>query len=201
MPQFSLSSDAGSSNYYEADIADNQSYLQSDHPQLLTPDLVCSQQTITSAPGTDFLQTPSAPASLRRVGPDRKKSYILYEEMTKEDFIIWWLQTQYTSMEDQKKKIRWEGKRSSDVWQHFNQVAHHISGQPKVMCQRCGNILPHPHEHLNGTNSMKRHYASERCLKAANDATKQRNIQQSFQSAVWLLFFISLMTKLLMSSE
>lgn len=200
MSQFSLSSDAGPSNYYEADAADSQSYPQSDHLQILTSDLACSQQTITSAPESDFLQTPSAPASLRRVGPDRKKSYILYEDMTKEDFIIWWLQTQYMSMEDQKK-IRWEGKRSSDVWQHFVQVAHHISGEPKVMCQRCGNILPHPHEHLNGTNSMKRHYASEKCLKAAKDASKQRNIQQSFQSAVWFLSFVSLTTELIRLSD
>ena len=138
MSQFSQFSDAGPSNYYEADVADNLPYLQSDHSQLLTPDPACSQKTISSAP-----------TSFQRVGPDREKPYIFYEGMTKEEFIIWWLQTQYPSVEDQRKKIRWEGKRSSDVWQHFNQVAHHISGQPKAMCQRCGNILPHPQFHMN----------------------------------------------------
>ncbi|RHZ50298.1 uncharacterized protein CDV56_100590 [Aspergillus thermomutatus] len=124
-----------------------------------------------------------APATLRRVGPDRKKSYVLYEDMSKEEYISWWIQTQYASIEDQRKKIRWDGKRSSDAWKNFNQVAHHISGQPKVMCRRCGTVLPHPHEHSNGTNSMKRHYTGEKCRRAANNAAEQQSIQQSLAFA------------------
>jgi hypothetical protein len=187
MSQLSLFSDAGPSSIWENDTTDTRSHLQSDDLQPFTPDLSCSQQTITSAPETDFLRPLSAPASLHRVGPDRKKSYILYSDMGKDEFVIWWLQTQYASQQDQRKKIRWNAKHHSDVWKHFDQVAHHTSGEPKVMCRRCGRILDHPQHTMNGTTSMKRHLEGGICQKTANNAARQRNIQVSMQDAVCII--------------
>lgn len=185
MSQLSQFSDPGPSSLHEGDAIDHlSSYLPSDDIQLFTPDLSCSQQTVTSATESDFLRPLSVPSSLQRVGPDRKKSWVLYADMSKAEFITWWLQTQFGSRLDQQKKIRWDAKRSSPSWKNYDQVAHCVTGEPKIICRRCGKDFPHPHSHSNGTNSMKRHYEANKCQKAASDAAKQQSIHQSMEFAV-----------------
>lgn len=162
MDQCSQSSDAGPSNRYEEHL-DRLPYLSSDPIQSFTPDLSYRQQTNTSAPLFEVPQPISGPDSLRRVGPDRKKFYVLYNDMLKERFIAWWLQTQYATVEGNDKRITWKSKHSSEVWDNFDQVAHQLTGEAKVMCRRCGKVLPHPQEKGDGTNSMKRHLGSNSC--------------------------------------
>lgn len=106
--------------------------------------------------------------------------------MGKDEFINWWLQTEYGSQSEYQKKIRWDAKRSSSTWKNYDQVAHHISGEPKVMCRRCGKDFTHPHQHANGTNSMKRHFEANKCKRAGDRAAKQQSIQQSMEFAVGL---------------
>jgi hypothetical protein len=123
--------------------------------------------------------------------------------MNKDDFVTWWLQTQYRS-NPQNKKINWEAKKQSPYWEHFEQVAHHFTGEPQVMCKKCGKTIPHPQQTANGTNSMKRHLEGVKCAKAARDATRQQNIQESLHFAVYLsihidftlLIYISLIDQL-----
>lgn len=182
MSRFSQFSDAGPSSQYESDLPDNLPYLQSDD-QLFTPNISYSQPTITSTLGSEFLSPLSVPPSLQRLGPDQKKLWVLYSEMTKDEFILWWLQTQYASQPD-RKRIRWDSKHSSDNWKNFDQVAHHATGEPMVMCRRCGKTLPHPQQTANGTNSMRRHFAAGKCRQAGNDVSRQRSIQQSIDHAV-----------------
>lgn len=175
MSQFSLFPDAGPSSVPASDPPDRY-YPESDDLQLFTPILSCSEQTIASAPESEFLQPVYAPLSLQRVGPDRKKSFVLYSEMSKNEFINWWLQTQNGSQPDLQRRIRWNAKRISDAWKHFDQVAHHISGELMIMCRLCGVTLPHLNRTANGTNTMKRHPEIEKCRKAAKDSSRQRTL-------------------------
>ncbi|KAJ5300236.1 hypothetical protein N7508_007519 [Penicillium antarcticum] len=177
------SSDAGPSNRYEEHL-DSLPYLSSDPIQSFTPDLNYRHQTNTPAPLFEVPQPISDPESLRRVGPDRKKIYVLYNDMSKEQFIAWWLQTQYATVEGNGKRINWKSKHSSEVWDNFDQVAHQLTGEAKVMCRRCGKVLPHPQEKGDGTNSMKRHLGSNSCRRVTSDQSQQQGIQQSFEFAV-----------------
>jgi hypothetical protein len=52
-----------------------------------------------------------APSTLERVGPDRRRLYLLYNEMSHSDWVEWWLQTDYGS----KSKISWDSNHLSDV--------------------------------------------------------------------------------------
>lgn len=178
-------SDLHSSSLYDGDALDPLSSLQSDSADLFTSEPSASQQTITSGSDPDFIHPPSAPPTLKRVGPSRIKTWILYSDMSKDAFIEWWLQTMHGSECGDKKSFNWDRTRQlSDVWNHFDQVAHHTTGLPKVMCRRCGKTLDHPGYTSHGTNSMGRHWKGEKCRKATSNAAKQLNIRQLIQDAV-----------------
>lgn len=112
MPQRSKFSDAYTSSLYDGDALDSH---QSDDQQLYTPDLSFSQQSFNSVSNSDFLQPPlpppPVPASLQRVSPDRRKTYILYSDMMKNEFVAWWLQAEF----GMKKQICWDARQQSDV--------------------------------------------------------------------------------------
>lgn len=105
--------------------------------------------------------------------------------MSKDDFIAWWLQTEHGGEQEKKIEFHWDGAgNKSEIWQHFDQVSHHTSGLPKVMCQRCGKILDHPNCTSNGTNSMRRHWKGEKCQRAASQAGRQPNIRKAIEDSV-----------------
>jgi len=159
------------SSLYDGDL-DNLTYLTpSDQPANL--DLSSSQQTF-DAFGPEFLRPGIplvVPSSLIRVGPDRRKAFVLYDEMTHSDWVDWWLQTDY----GRKSKIHWDSSHQSDIRSHFHQVAHGTDGAPKVMCKRCGQILEHPYslrskgadgkDQRHGLSTMKRHLTTAGCRK------------------------------------
>lgn len=83
--------DLYSSSLYEGDILDPRSCFQSDDVNLFTSEPSVSQQTIVSVLESDFTRPLSVPSSLQRVSPGRTKTWILYSEMSKDEFIEWWL--------------------------------------------------------------------------------------------------------------
>src|SRR5271156_4146061 len=179
----SEASDLYSSSLYEENIPNNLTYPLSDiDPQLFSPELSFSQQSNGSTPNPEFRQPLIIPSSLERVGPKRVKQYVLYKAMNRQDFIEWWIQTQHGGElnklnTEEKEKVKWDGDGlSSDVWQHFHQVAHKNTGEPKVMCKRCGKILNHPHSSGHGTNAMKRHWEK---TKACNKASTTNQVTLS----------------------
>jgi hypothetical protein len=114
---------------------------------------------------------PTVPSILERVGPDRRKAYTLYNEMAHNEFVEWWLQTDYGT----RSKINWDSNHLSDIWRHFDQVAHNVDGAPKVMCKRCGQILEHPYSKNkdrkgrdtgHGLSTMTRHLKTASCLRS-----------------------------------
>lgn len=105
--------------------------------------------------------------------------------MNKNDFVIWWLQTEAaTTTGPREKKMRWDAKHSAEIWQHFDQVANYITGEPMVMCRRYGKTIPHPGRTANGTNSMNRHFMARTCIKTANNTARQKTLQESIEYMV-----------------
>ena len=163
------------SSIYDGDI-DNLGYLTPSN-RLGTPEPSTSQQTFDlDSIDSEFLRPIIPlipPTSLLRVGPDRRKAFVLYDKMTHTEWVDWWLQTDF----GRKSKIHWDSNHQSDVWGRFNQVANSIDGAPKVMCKNCGQILEYPytiHPHPTGdrkaqyhsTTTMSKHIKSAGCRKA-----------------------------------
>jgi hypothetical protein len=101
------------SSIYDGDI-DNLPYLPPEDSHLLyTPEVLVSQQT-TDSFDQEFIRPsapPTIPSSLKRVGPDRRKGYVLYESMTHSDWVDWWLQTDF----GKQSRVRWDSNHFSEV--------------------------------------------------------------------------------------
>jgi hypothetical protein len=167
------------SSLYGGEI-DNLSYLASSNPLATSS----GSQFALDTPDQDFLRPnlrPVVPPSFTRVGPDRRKAFVLYERMAHSEWVEWWLQTDY----GRKSKINWDSTRHAEIWSNFKQVAHHQDGAPKVMCERCGAILEHPYTvnpksktrvQYHGTSTMQKHLKTASCLRAErgkmNEITK-----------------------------
>lgn len=125
---------------------------------LFTSDLESSQQTIESTSAPEPVNPMISP-SLDWFGND----WIVYSEMSKEDFIFWWLQTIHGNELRERNKSFWDRSRSlSEAWKSFKQVAHTVTGDPKIACQKCDQLLDHPSRKLNGTTPMARHLRGEK---------------------------------------
>lgn len=211
MSQMSQFSDIYSSSVHEGDNSDNLLNFPSDDPQLFTPEASFSRQTVESVYDSDFIRPPQPPVipdTLQRVGPHRRKAYILYSEMSKDDFVSWWLKTDF----GRKQRMRWDGKHQSDSWKHFSQVADVKTGEPKVMCNRCSKILDHPQSSRHGTSTMNKHLSGINCRNSVSRAATQPGIQRLMRDTVWnfnhnssnttvLTFYLPRLIKLLKPSN
>lgn len=180
MPQFS---DALSSSLYEGDAgpSDNLQFYVPDDTPLFTPIPSGSQQTFDSAPDSDFVRpAPLVPKTLTRVNPNRVQSFVLYEDMSNDVFVAWWLTTDF----GRKKRIHWDGKLRADCWKHFAQVADVRTGKPAVMCNRCKAILDHPANKRAGTSTMDKHLKAASCR---HGATAKMSVKDMLGKAVYSL--------------
>jgi hypothetical protein len=91
MSQLSQFSDIYPSSIYDGDpvnLADNLLCFPTE--QFPTPELSGSQQTLESASNSGSLTPiplPLIPSSLQRVGPGRSLAFVLYSDMSKDDFV------------------------------------------------------------------------------------------------------------------
>lgn len=123
--------------------------------------------------------------TLRRVGPHRRKNWILYESDLEREFLGWWEKTEYGQKlnGDGQSQIKWSTEsRHADVWKHFDQVADIDSGRPRVFCQACLTLLDHPQYKKNGTSAMSRHQKSNSCRKGKKRGSHQALISDSLQN-------------------
>lgn len=173
---------------------------ETDHLSYLTPLYHLATPTdgiLSSCPiegsESDFVRpsNPSFPASFTRVGPGRTKDFLLYDNMAHTDWVDWWLQTDF----GQKSNLKWDTNRNADIWTHFDQVASHKDGAPKVMCKRCTRILEHPAatlpngKTLYGTSTMSKHIKTSACQKAK--ANSKEDISRFLKAKVcYLSYFI-----------
>jgi hypothetical protein len=153
-------------------------YLSSLHSDGLDRSSVLPDDTLSDLPNSPQAEQ-LIPSSLERLN-DQTKSWVLYSNMTKEDFVNWWLTTQFGSKSD-TKQMNWARKGySSEVWAHFDQVADPSTGKPKAICKRCKRVYDHPNHTANGTTGLRRHLQKGSCKPTA----KQVSIQQLIQQAV-----------------
>jgi hypothetical protein len=177
--QASQFSDVYASSSYDLDTTDTLHCLDL-IPDNVIPNLSFSQQSFTSASqsvtDSDFLRPQLVvPSCLRHVCPDRINTYILYSEMVKDEYLKWWLQTDY----GRKKFVRWDSRHQAEVWKHFDQVAKLSDGIPKVMCKRCKALIDHP-SNGNGTSAMIKHIKGKGCQRVS----KSGNIKDLIEHRV-----------------
>jgi hypothetical protein len=131
-----------------------------------------SQSTAPTESGTFPI-----PSSLKRVGVGRNQ-LVLWSNMTKADFIEWWLTTTFATTEESAKRVNWAQKsRSSEVWKIFDQAATVKDGKPMVICKICSAVLNHSWK--NGTSGMKSHIDS-----GCKGKIKHKQIQLSMDRMV-----------------
>lgn len=184
------------SSLYDGEI-DDLSYLST---QQVTPS--ASQHSIDPCDSSFLLPNdpPPIPSSFTRVGPHRRKAFILYDKMTHNEWVDWWLQTDY----GRKSKIKWDSNRNTEIWNSYHQVAHSVDGAPKVMCKRCGKILEHPYSlspngigkaQYHGTSTIQKHLKTAGCLRSENG--KKAEITRFLQKEVCLIdrraFYITIL--------
>ncbi|CAP94930.1 hypothetical protein N7489_004599 [Penicillium chrysogenum] len=172
MSQLSLFSDAYPSSLYEGDTIDGLSFP---NDQFHNPDLSGSQQTSDSVSNPGFLTPippPSVPPSLERVGPGRSIEFVLYSDMSKDEFVAWWLETEF----GRKKRLHWSGNRTAACWQHFDQVANAKTGKPGAKCRQCHKVLDHPANGRYGTTALHRHLAGPTCRKSTRQKTNIKGL-------------------------
>jgi hypothetical protein len=153
-PQASLYSES----FIDPDI------LQSDD----LPTFLSSQSTVTTSAFTPPAYLSYAPRSLQRVGPTLRKFWILYSsepemEHSRKQFVEWWLTTGFGLDPQCRDGLHWDGKKKSDLWENFEQVAHEKTGEPKVMCKHCFSTLAHPGHKRAGTSALKTHLKGGAC--------------------------------------
>ena len=178
------------SSFYDGE-ADNLGYLTSFNE----PTTLSSSQPTLDTFGSEFIRPsipPPIPPSFTRVGPTRRKTFVLYDIMAHTEWVDWWLQTDY----GQKRKMQWDAEHSAKIWKDFEQVAQITDGSPKVMCKRCYKILEHPQtplqsgKGLHGTSTMIKHLKTGACKRIATEGKTE--ITQFMKSAVCTLYAITL---------
>jgi hypothetical protein len=79
----------------DAHSASNLPFLPSDSAQSFNPDASYGEIP-ASTPDFNFarpLLAPPPPDTLQRVGPPRKKNFVLWTEMVNDEFVVRWLKT------------------------------------------------------------------------------------------------------------
>jgi hypothetical protein len=106
------------------------------------------------------------------VGPKLQQIWILFDsdvenpkmQQNRQEFVDWWLKTEFGLKEGLRDGIHWDGKKKSDLWESFEQVAHEKTGEPKVMCKRCHAIRVHPNHRRGGTSPLRTHIKGGTCF-------------------------------------
>jgi hypothetical protein len=169
MSQFS---DIYSSSIYDGDPVANDPF----HPLLNEP-LPTPEDTTSNSGFLTPVLPPLIPPSLQRVGPGRSTAFVLFDKMSKDDFVAWWLETDF----GKTKKIHWGSNRTAKCWEHFDEVADVRSGKPGAKCRKCHKVLDHPGHSRYGTTALNRHMAGPTCK---NSTTQKGNIKGLLATAV-----------------
>lgn len=188
------------SSIYDGDIDNLACLTPTDH--LDTPEPSLSQRTFDlDSIDPEFFRPVIPlvpPESFIRVGPDRRKVFVRYDEMAHTEWVDWWLQTDF----GRKSKICWDSNHQSGIWEKYDQVANSTDGAPKVMCKNCGQILEHPYTlhsrptgngkaQYHGTSSLSKHIKSVGCQRARRSGYKSE-ISKFLRKAVCFDFTVSL---------
>ncbi|KAI9778255.1 MAG: hypothetical protein M1839_008279 [Geoglossum umbratile] len=93
--------------------------------------------------------------------------FFVYTESQKEDFNMWWERTIWAEETGYGKHRHpnWDSRvRTALVWRKFTQVADRLTGEPGMMCDRCGANFAHPRTaRYGGTWPLECHLQSVDC--------------------------------------
>lgn len=176
------------------------------------PDDLSSIATASICPATpstsrqvdsfSFIQ-PSIPSSIaldplepfERIGPGKRGGeYFLYNAMNHNEWVKWWLETDYGL---HNHKIAWDSRHGSaaETWKEFDQVAHAETGSPKVICKRCDAVLEHPYAikkddsgtgtgkaARHGTTTITRHLQTSGCRRTASGRRQREGLTRFLQA-------------------
>jgi hypothetical protein len=111
-------------------------------------------------------------SEFRRFG--KSNQFYGWSKINSTNFLIWWRDTawanSHTIKSNKDASLLWDSRyRSSDLWNSFHQAAEIASGKPQLVCKRCSSSLDHPGINNSGTNSMKNHLKTEKCLQTRNN--------------------------------
>lgn len=156
-------------SFYSDSLFDPQTLLSESLPDI--SELPSRQPTIYESNSNHLPPLPPpefAPKDLIRIGPLYQRVWVVYEshpemEDARKQFVEWWLTTGYGEQAEGKGNVHWDGKKTSDIWKGFEQVAHERTGQPKVMCKRCKTTLAHPAAKRAGTSALQHHLKKGGC--------------------------------------
>lgn len=121
LSNYKIMSQSQNSDVFPSSLYDNTDsilYLPSDPLQPFTPKLSGSQQTFDPF-NQDFLRPqapPIIPPSLTRLGPDRRKAYVLYDGTMYTEWVDWQLETDYGKI----SKLRWDANHHSEIQKQFH---------------------------------------------------------------------------------
>jgi hypothetical protein len=90
-------------------------------------------------------------------------------EITTAIFKEWWRLTRWRQ-ENLEARLIWHSPgRTGEVWTQFGEAAEFTTGNPKVFCYRCGNILVHPNSKRTvGTSHLTHHRGTKACSSTAD---------------------------------
>lgn len=104
-------------------------------------------------------------------------------EDSRKQFVEWWLNTLFGSNPQYRDSLYWDGKKTSVLWEHFEQVANEKTGEPRVMCKRCCTTLTHLGHKRIGTSALKAYLKGGTCRLEE----RKRGIDQLFRNLVGVL--------------
>jgi hypothetical protein len=107
----------------------------------------------------------------------RAGTHYKWEEEKREDFKIWWSTTEHSKGPDPNWGSKWQ---KTDIWQHFDECANIMTGEPALCCRTCHQVFVHPNVRRNGNSSPARHIHD--CC--APSSGQKRGHQQSIADMV-----------------
>lgn len=137
------------------------------------------EETTTSS------QTTNEPPTFDRIG----QHGVVYKwaKENHDAFVEWWSNTTWvisqaaagSEGDDLVKRLAFDSaKKSSIVWQDFDQGARCTNGEPCLVCKTCETILTHPNIKSAGTHSMKNHLKSRQCTQGSSSRRQRQHQPQ-----------------------
>jgi hypothetical protein len=124
-----------------------------------------SQISYNESNTSSQLSGPSLPPGLLPVA--NAPNYVAWSLEKHAVFLEWWYKTLWGRDDPlvckDTKRVKWERIHSSNAWSNFNQVAHHLTGEPALCCKYCGQILKHPTLKNTGTSNLSGHLQQSKC--------------------------------------
>jgi hypothetical protein len=97
--------------------------------------LPSESQTIHSDLILDLDQLAPIPPTLSTLTTADRITWVVFSLMAKSEFLDWWLTTQYGMKDGLEKTGVWgRKKQNSELWSHFDEVAHSQTRKPYLLC-------------------------------------------------------------------